>query len=220
MRVLKEDSLLDLNELIPFPWQEPLRSCRDEIHLISKNLNQIIEHRGQVLPRSDQIFAALTLPPAGVKVVLLGQDPYPKPSLPIGRAFAVAEGTTPLPGSLRNILKERDADVGGPPPASTLQEWSDQGVLLLNRILTVSAGKSASHARIGWQSVTNRIVEISIEVGAIGILWGKSAQEVASYFGDRVVTGVHPSPLSANRGFFGSKPFSRVNQLLAQPITW
>jgi uracil-DNA glycosylase len=212
--------LLDLNELIPGPWQEPLIDCRDEIFQISKKLDELHGQGIQILPRWDQIFAALALPPHEVKVVLLGQDPYPKASLPIGRSFAVAEGTTPLPGSLRNIFKERAADVGGKAPSPTLAEWSNQGVLLLNRILTVNAGESASHDHLGWQSVTTRVTEISAELGAIGILWGRSAQEVAGFFKDRLVTGAHPSPLSAHRGFFASRPFSAANRLLDRPISW
>lgn len=219
-KALREDSLLDLNEVIPAPWQEALSDCRDEIYEISKRLDALQEQGLQILPDLEDIFAALRLPPEEVKVVLLGQDPYPKASLPIGRAFAVADGTNPLPGSLRNILKEREVDVGGPPPSVTLQEWSDQGVLLLNRILTVTAGDSGSHAYLGWQRVTYRIVQVSVEMGAVGVLWGRSAQEVAGLFGDRLVTGAHPSPLSASRGFFGSRPFSAANRFLRNPIIW
>lgn len=212
--------MLDLNEMVPAAWSNALSSCRDEIDYISKQLAEIHASGVKVLPRIEHIFAALELPPERVRVVVVGQDPYPNPELPIGRAFAVPNSVRILPASLRNILKERSEDIGGTPPSPSLDEWTDQGVLLLNRVLTVSAGLPGSHTQMGWQKVTDRIAATVATQGAIGLLWGKSARELESLFGKDTIVGVHPSPLSAHRGFFGSKPFSAVNRLLERPIDW
>ena len=206
--------------MVPAAWSDALSSCRDEIHNVSKQLAEIHASGVKVLPRIEYIFAALELPPERVRVVVVGQDPYPNPELPIGRAFAVPNSVRILPASLRNILKERSEDVGGTPPSPSLIEWVNQGVLLLNRILTVSAGLPGSHTQIGWQKVTDRIAATVATQGAIGLLWGKKARELESLFGKDAIVGVHPSPLSAHRGFFGSKPFSAVNRLLERPIDW
>ena len=216
----KAGSLLDLNELVPVPWRDLLWNCRDEIYNISKRLAELNASGVRVLPRFEHVFSALELPAQMVRVVVVGQDPYPAPELPIGRAFAVPKDTRILPPSLRNILKERREDVGGSPPSPTLEEWSQQGVLLLNRVLTVSTGLPGSHSRLGWQSVTEQIARTVSERGAIGVLWGRSARELEHLFHKGVVVGIHPSPLSAHRGFFGSRPFSAVNSLLDTPITW
>jgi uracil-DNA glycosylase len=151
-----------------------------------------------------------------VKVIIVGQDPYPNISDAIGLSFAVPPRKTGLPGSLLNIQKEIMTDIGSTTTADgDLTKWASQGVMLLNRVLTVTAGESGSHSKLGWQEITEKIVAHCANLGAVGLLWGSSARELAHLFSeDCLVEGVHPSPLSAHRGFLGSKPFSRVNQLL------
>ena len=157
-----------------------------------------------------------------------GQDPYPTPGHPIGLSFAVARDVRPLPGSLRNIYAELRTDVGVEPPAhGDLTAWTEQGVMLLNRVLTVRPGESASHRGRGWEAVTERAIEALAARGGplAAILWGRDAQGLKGMLGPVPwVESVHPSPLSASRGFFGSRPFSRVNQLLADqggaPVDW
>jgi len=161
-----------------------------------------------------------------VKVIIVGQDPYPNISDAIGLSFAVPPRKTGLPGSLLNIQKEIMTDIGSTTTADgDLTKWASQGVMLLNRVLTVTAGESGSHSKLGWQQITEKIVAHCANLGAVGLLWGSSARELAHLFSeDCLVEGVHPSPLSAHRGFLGSKPFSRVNQLLENkgktPIIW
>ena len=151
-----------------------------------------------------------------MKVIIVGQDPYPNISDAIGLSFAVPARKTGLPGSLLNIQKEIMTDIGSTTTADgDLTKWTGQGVMLLNRVLTVTAGESGSHSKLGWQEITEKIVSHCANLGAVGLLWGLSARELAHLFKeDCLVEGVHPSPLSAHRGFLGSKPFSRVNQLL------
>jgi uracil-DNA glycosylase len=161
-----------------------------------------------------------------VRVVIVGQDPYPNISDAIGLSFSVPPRKSGLPGSLMNIQKEIITDIGSTTTSDgDLTRWADQGVMLLNRTLTVSAGESASHSSLGWSAVTETVVKHLALQGVIALLWGNSARELATFFSeDHRVEGVHPSPLSAHRGFLGSKPFSQVNQkLLAQnqaPIIW
>jgi uracil-DNA glycosylase len=161
-----------------------------------------------------------------VKVIMVGQDPYPNISDAVGLAFSVAPRKSGLPGSLMNIQKEIITDIGSTTTSDgDLSRWASQGVMLLNRILTVSAGESASHASLGWGEITKSIIEHVAVNGAIGVLWGNSAREMAPLFPeDNRIEGVHPSPLSAHRGFLGSKPFSRVNERLQAkgltPIIW
>jgi uracil-DNA glycosylase len=161
-----------------------------------------------------------------VRVVIVGQDPYPNISDAIGLSFSVPPRKSGLPGSLMNIQKEIITDIGSTTTSDgDLTRWADQGVMLLNRTLTVSAGESASHSSLGWAAVTETVVKHLAFQGVIAVLWGNSARELAQHFSeDHRVEGVHPSPLSAHRGFLGSKPFSQVNQkLLGQnqaPIIW
>ncbi|MFM7451272.1 MAG: uracil-DNA glycosylase, partial [Actinomycetota bacterium] len=170
----------------------------------------------RILPDKKYLFRALELKPEQVKVIIVGQDPYPNISDAIGLSFAVPARKTGLPGSLLNIQKEIMTDIGSTTTADgDLTKWAGQGVMLLNRVLTVTAGESGSHSKLGWQEVTEKIVAHCANLEAVGLLWGSSARELAHLFKeDCLVEGVHPSPLSAHRGFLGSKPFSRVNQLL------
>jgi len=209
-----------LFESIPPSWRTLLRPLLTEINAIDHYLRKEEEAGFLISPRRDRIFAALELHPDQVRVVIVGQDPYPDLGYAVGRAFAVAEETHPLPGSLRNIFAERRSDVGGEDPSPSLLSWQEQGVLLLNRTLTTRAGESNAHSSIGWERITSHIVSHSANKGAVGLLWGKSAQSTQPLFGDRAVTGTHPSPLSAHRGFFGSRPFSKVNALLGDEIEW
>lgn len=165
-------------------------------------------------PPQDQIFRALEIDLAQVRVVIFGQDPYPTLNFANGLAFSISKETGRHPASLQNILRELGADLGGATPDSgDLSPWSSRGVLLLNRVLTTRVGVSDAHRKLGWQEITDAIAAELGRRGVIAILWGAKAQELGKYFSDRVES-VHPSPLSAHRGFFGSRPFSQVNSIL------
>ena len=209
----------DLWSLIPGPWQKHLASCRDELAEIDSYLNSAQDRGEIIVPDRENVFAALTLAPEQVKVVILGQDPYPNSIHGIGLAFAVPNETKPLPGSLRNILTEVEADLGQPPQTlPDLAHWVAQGVLLINSGLTTVHGASNSHAKLPWDRVVAQILKAVIAANpkVIAILWGNSAQSYAPKFAtDRVLVSVHPSPLSAHRGFIGSKPFSKANAMLS-----
>ena len=201
-----------------FPILEPLQ---DEVistfELVSK---------GQYIPAMDRILAPLSTPIDEVKVVIVGQDPYPNEEYADGFAFSVQPDDKPIPASLINIFKELESDLGTPLPADgNLERWSRQGVLLINRTLTTIPGESHAHQRSGWMAITESIIREVASKGAVGILWGGNAQQMSDYFDvSRVVKSAHPSPLSAYRGFFGSKPFSQCNAMLVEngktEITW
>ena len=205
-----------LYSLIPQDWREILRPHEALINDIRAELQLRANSGERILPDRKNVFRALSISPEEVKVVIVGQDPYPNISDAVGLAFAVTPRTSGLPGSLMNIQKEIITDIGATTTADgDLTKWSAQGVLLLNRVLTVTAGDSASHSHLGWQTVTETIVRYCAEKGAIALLWGNSARELAPLFSaDKRVEGVHPSPLSAHRGFLGSKPFSAINAML------
>jgi uracil-DNA glycosylase len=180
------------------------------------------------LPDGEHVLRAFQRPLADVRVLIVGQDPYPTPGHPIGLSFAVARDVWPLPASLRNIYVELRDDLGVVPPKhGDLTAWADQGVMLLNRVLTVRPGESASHRGRGWEEVTECAIRALAARGGplAAILWGRDAQSLKPLLGPVPwVESVHPSPLSATRGFFGSKPFSRVNRMLAEqggePVDW
>lgn len=185
--------------------------------------------RREFIPSSEKIFRAFQFSPASYRVIILGQDPYPNPSHAIGLAFAVPAGTKPLPGSLRNLLQELRADLGDDVSAlGDLARWQQAGVMLLNRHLTTSPNLSAAHFDLGWEQFTRSAVEFleGFRSGnLVGILWGAKAQELRSIFSPgSTIESAHPSPLSAHRGFFGSRPFSRCNTRLLElgetPIDW
>jgi uracil-DNA glycosylase len=188
---------------------------------------EVVAGRGY-LPAREQVMRAFSRPLADVRVLIVGQDPYPTPGHPVGLSFAVAPDVRPLPRSLGNIYAELRDDLGiTPAPHGDLTPWFEQGVLLLNRVLTVEPGRSAAHRRRGWEQVTERAIDALVERGGplVAILWGRDAQALVTRL-DSVphVASAHPSPLSARNGFFGSRPFSRANALLvaqgAAPVDW
>ncbi|MFB7843403.1 uracil-DNA glycosylase [Microbacterium sp. NPDC056052] len=180
------------------------------------------------LPAGENVLRAFSRPLADVKVLIVGQDPYPTPGHPIGLSFAVDRAVRPLPRSLGNIYRELETDLGiAPAPHGDLSAWSDQGVMLLNRVLTVRPGTPASHRGWGWEKVTELAIRALVErdVPLVAVLWGRDAEGLRPMLGETpIVSSAHPSPLSASRGFFGSRPFSRVNALLeeqgAAPVDW
>jgi uracil-DNA glycosylase len=180
------------------------------------------------LPAAEHVLRAFTQPFDAVRVLVVGQDPYPTPGHPVGLSFSVAPGVRPFPRSLQNIFRELVADVGVPPPTDgDLSAWCDQGVLLLNRVLTVRPGASASHRGKGWEAVTEQAIRALVARGGplVAVLWGRDAQTLRPLLGDvPCIESAHPSPMSADRGFFGSRPFSRANALLVEqggtPIDW
>ena len=189
---------------------------------------EVAEGRGY-LPAGANVLRAFTFPFDRVRVLIVGQDPYPTPGHAVGLSFSVAPDVRPLPRSLANIFTEYTADLGFPAPANgDLTPWARQGVMLLNRALTVQPGNPASHRGKGWEAVTERAIRALVARGTplVAILWGRDASTLKPMLGDGVgvIESVHPSPLSASRGFFGSRPFSRANQLLsemgAEPIDW
>jgi uracil-DNA glycosylase len=200
-------------------WNSVLDSLASQIEKIIESISEV-----EIAPSVNRIFAACEMDLNRVKCVIIGQDPYPTRGNAHGLAFSVAPEVRALPASLKNIFTELVSDLGVPQPLTgDLSPWQDQGVLLLNRVLTTKVGESNAHTKIGWQEITTQIAQAAASRGAIGVLWGKSAQEL-SYLFTYKIESVHPSPLSAYRGFFGSKPFSRVNQELerrgASPIDW
>ena len=209
-------------------WAEALAPVDEQIAAMGTFLRDEIAAGRDYQPAGDLIFRAFRRPLADVRVLVVGQDPYPNPNHPIGLSFAVERHVSPLPPSLRNIYRELETDVGVAPVAhGDLSAWADQGVMLLNRCLTVRPGDSNSHQGKGWEAITERAIVALAERGGpcAAILWGRHAQSLKPLLGDVAwVESVHPSPLSASRGFFGSRPFSRVNQLLeeqgATPIDW
>ena len=205
-----------LFELVPPPWRETLVGQREKIDEIGDELRKRADSGERILPDRSLVFRALEIPPDQVKVLIIGQDPYPNASDACGLAFSVNPRNSGLPGSLLNIQKEIITDVGSTTTSDgDLSRWADQGVMLLNRVLTVTAGESGSHSDLGWQQITERIAEKLATLDCVAILWGNSAKDLAKYFREEsLVTGVHPSPLSAHRGFLGSKPFSKVNEIL------
>lgn len=170
----------------------------------------------QIAPPFHQVFRALEQPISTIKVVIFGQDPYPKRGHAHGLAFSVDRAIAPIPASLRNIFEELSRDLGVERRTDPdLSDWSEQGVLLLNRILTTEIGSSLAHKDYGWQPITNSVAQELGKHPVVAVLWGKSAGELRHHFKEElVVESVHPSPLSAYRGFFGSKPFSHVNEIL------
>jgi uracil-DNA glycosylase len=182
--------------------------------------------KGEYIPAIDRILAPLSTSIDDVKVVIVGQDPYPNADYADGFAFSVRPEVSPFPASLINIFKELESDLGTAMPTDgNLERWSRQGVLLINRTLTTLPGESHAHQKSGWMAITEVIIREMATRGAVGILWGGNAQQMSDYFDDaRVIKSAHPSPLSAYRGFFGSKPFSQCNAMLAQigktEISW
>lgn len=209
-------------------WEPKLADIHRKIAINYDDAAHFNGSSSAFLPAADRIFAALSLAPADIRAVIVGQDPYPTPGHAIGLAFATEQHVRPLPRSLNNIYQELHSDLGIQPAShGDLSAWAEQGVLLLNRVLTVAPGQAGSHQKLGWEAITSAIIEtvVSMQQPLVGILWGKPAQSLAPLFGNvPLIESAHPSPLSARRGFFGSRPFSRTNALLqeqgAQPIDW
>ena len=178
-----------------------------------------------VAPDYKLIFRALSRPLDSTRVVIFGQDPYPTKGVAHGLAFSVDSSVEKLPPSLRNIYKELQADLGVTRTNGDLSDWADQGVMLVNRILSTEVGKSMAHKTLGWQQITETVAQLLGDRDVIAVLWGSSALELKKYFKEvSVISSVHPSPLSAYRGFFGSQPFSKINTKLREKglkeITW
>jgi uracil-DNA glycosylase len=210
--------------VVPDTWRH--------LPFFAQDLPQIAAHLAQteaeVLPPAPQVFAALdACSPAETRVVILGQDPYPTPGHAHGLAFSVDPSVRPLPRSLTNIFKEMQSDLGACPPNGDLHFWAAQGVLLLNSALTVEAGRAGAHARLGWSRLTEQVLDALSDVPRAYVLWGAHAQGFARHIAcpdALILQSAHPSPLSARRGFFGSQPFSRINEWLKDkgqtPINW
>lgn len=216
-----------LSELVDPSWARALAPVESTVHQIGKRLREEVAEGRGYLPAGTDVLRAFTYPMDEVKVLIVGQDPYPTPGHPMGLSFSVQPGVRP-PRSLENIFTELVSDLGVDRPTSgDLTPWSRQGVMLLNRVLTVRPGAPASHKGWGWEKVTQRAIEALVERRAplVAILWGRPAQSLTPMLGSTpILASPHPSPLSASRGFFGSRPFSRANELLveqgATPVDW
>jgi uracil-DNA glycosylase len=217
-----------LAELIDPGWAAALAPAENLVHQLGNFHRAELASGRSYLPAGRNILRAFTYPMDQVKVLVVGQDPYPTPGHPVGLSLSVGPEVKPLPGSRFNIFRELTADVGCPSPnTGDLSAWCERGVMLLNRVLTVQVGQPASHRGKGWEQVTDLAIERLVARGGplVAILWGRDAQGLAPRLGSiPLITSAHPSPLSASRGFFGSKPFSRANALLAEqgasPIDW
>ena len=217
-----------LTDVVHPEWTAALAPVADDLERVQVFLAAERARGAEYLPGDDVVLRAFARPPSAVRVLIVGQDPYPTPGHPIGLAFSVAADVRPLPRSLANIFRELVDDVGVPTPGNgDLSPWSDQGVLLLNRVLTVENGTPGSHRGKGWERVTDQAVRALVARGRplVAVLWGREAQSLRPLLdGVPVVESVHPSPLSASRGFFGSRPFSRVSELLvaqgSEPLDW
>jgi len=206
--------------LVAPDWAAALAPVDDRIAAMGRFLREELAAGRSYLPAGDLVLRAFQRPLADVRVLVVGQDPYPTPGHPIGLSFAVAPGVRPVPRSLANIYRELHDDLGiAPVPHGDLTAWADQGVMLLNRVLTVRPGEAASHRGRGWEAVTDCAIGALAARGGpcVAILWGRDAQSLKPALGPIPwVESAHPSPLSAARGFFGSRPFSRVDRLLVE----
>ncbi len=214
--------------LVAPDWAEALAPVDDMIGKMGAFLREELAAGRTYLPAGERILRAFERPMSDVRVLVVGQDPYPTPGHAVGLSFSVAPDVRPLPRSLVNIFRELYDDLGvGPPSNGDLTPWAEQGVLLLNRVLTVAPGVAGAHRGRGWEAVTECAITALAERGGplAAILWGRDAQGLKPVLGPVPwVESPHPSPLSASRGFFGSRPFSRVNDLLVRqggsPVDW
>lgn len=217
-----------LAELVEPGWATALANVEPTVHTMGEFLRSEIAAGRGYLPAGADVLRAFTRPFADVRVLIVGQDPYPTPGHAMGLSFSVQPDVTPIPRSLANIYTELVDDLGVPRPSTgDLTPWADAGVLLLNRSLTVRPGKPASHRGKGWEQVTDTAIAalVARETPLVAILWGRDAQSLQPALDDvPVIASPHPSPLSAHGGFFGSRPFSRANELLAKqgaaPVDW
>ena len=217
-----------LAELIDPGWAQALEPVSGQITEMGDFLRTEVASGRRYLPAGEVVLRAFTQPLSQVRVLIVGQDPYPTPGHPVGLSFSVAPGVRPLPRSLQNIFAELVADVGVRPPSNgDLSPWAQRGVLMLNRVLTVAPGQPGSHRGKGWEPVTDQAIRalVARPEPLVAVLWGRDAQTLRPLLGatPRIETA-HPSPMSADRGFFGSRPFSRVNALLeelgGEPVDW
>lgn len=217
-----------LAEIVEAGWARALEPVSDDVAALGRFLRAEIAAGRGYLPAGEHVLRAFGRPLDAVRVLIVGQDPYPTPGHAVGLSFSVSPTTRPLPRSLLNIFREYGSDLGHPAPSSgDLSPWADAGVLLLNRVLTVGPGSPGSHRGKGWERVTEQAIRalVARDAPLVAILWGRDAANLQPLLGDtpRVVSA-HPSPMSADRGFFGSRPFSRANALLAErgadPVEW
>lgn len=201
-------------------WAEALAPVDDQVAAMGRFLREEVAAGRAYQPAGEHVFRAFRRPLADVRVLIVGQDPYPNPAHPIGLSFAVRRDVWPLPPSLVNIYTELRDDLGIVPPRhGDLTAWADQGVMLLNRSLTVQPGASNSHRGKGWEPITERAIAALAERGGpcVAVLWGSDARKLKPLLAPiPSVESAHPSPLSAYRGFFGSRPFSKVDELLVE----
>lgn len=218
----------DLTQVVEAGWASALEPVAGRITAMGDFLRAEIAAGRRYLPVGEHVLRAFQQPFGEVRVLIMGQDPYPTPGHAVGLSFSVAPGVRPLPPSLVNIFREYSADLGYPAPSTgDLVPWTERGVMLLNRVLTVQPGKPGSHRGRGWEEVTEQALRAlaARQAPLVAILWGRDARSLAPLLGHvPLIESAHPSPYSADRGFFGSRPFSRANQLLEQqgcpPIDW
>jgi uracil-DNA glycosylase len=217
-----------LSNIVEAGWAAALDPVKDQIAKMGEFLREEVAAGRRYLPSGENVLRAFKQPFGDVKVLIVGQDPYPTPGHPVGLSFSVDPKVTRLPGSLVNIFAEYCSDLGYPAPANgDLSPWAERGVLLLNRVLTVEPGKPGSHRGKGWEEVTEQAIRAlaARDRPLVAILWGRDARNLAPVLGDVPrIESAHPSPMSAHNGFFGTRPFSRANQLLArqhaEPVDW
>ncbi|MCF8571349.1 uracil-DNA glycosylase [Gordonia sp. HY002] len=217
-----------LHELLDPGWAQALAPVEEQITAMGEFLRAEIEAGRRYLPAGANVLRAFTQPFDDVRVLIVGQDPYPTPGHAVGLSFSVGADVQPVPRSLQNIYTEYCDDLGHPRPSNgDLTPWAQQGVLLLNRVLTVMPGEPASHRNKGWEIVTECAIKAlaARDEPLVAILWGNDARKLVEWMPDvPTIESVHPSPLSASRGFFGSKPFSRANEELldlgGDPVDW
>jgi uracil-DNA glycosylase len=219
-----------LKELVEQGWADALDPVGPQVAQMGEFLRTELAEGHHYLPAGPNVLRAFTYPFDQVRVLIVGQDPYPTPGHAVGLSFSVAADVRPLPRSLDNIFTEYGKDLGHPPPATgDLTPWAERGVMLLNRVLTVRPGNPASHRGKGWEAVTECAIRalVAREQPLVAVLWGRDAATLKPMLDGghcTAIESVHPSPLSASRGFFGSRPFSRANELLekmgADPIDW
>jgi uracil-DNA glycosylase len=217
-----------LGEIVEAGWAKALAPVAPQVAAMGEFLRAELAAGRKYLPAGEHVLRAFKQPFADVRVLIVGQDPYPTPGHPIGLSFAVERHVRPVPRSLQNIYRELQSDLGiTPPEHGDLTSWAEHGVLLLNRCLTVAPGVSAAHRGKGWEAVTDQAIRALVDRGTplVAILWGRDAQTLQPLLeATPVIKSAHPSPMSASNGFFGSRPFSRANALLieqgAEPVDW
>lgn len=219
-----------LDELVEAGWAAALEPVAGRLTRMGEFLRAELAAGHRYLPAGRNVLRAFSYPFDAVRVLIVGQDPYPTPGHAVGLSFSVAPDVRPLPRSLANIVTEYSADLGHPAPSNgDLTPWCERGVMLLNRVLTVRPGAPASHRGKGWEAVTECAIRVlaARDRPLVAILWGRDAATLTPMLRDggcATIESPHPSPLSASRGFFGSRPFSRANELLAgmgaEPVDW